>query len=162
MSSRASQLHIELPCFDSFPLRSSLNTVLHSTSLSENESESRSVVSHSMDYTVPGILQARILEWVVFPFSKGPSQPRDQTQVLPHCRRILHQMSLQGSPQRALVSYLCYTWQCIYVHSNLPIYSSPHDRLSLICSSVCTQRPRHRTYYVFNQESNAFILEKKV
>ena len=34
-----------------------------------------------MDYTVHGILQARILEWVVFPFSRGSSQPRDQTQV---------------------------------------------------------------------------------
>ena len=32
-------------------------------------------------YTVHGILQARILEWVAFPFSRGPSQPRDQTQV---------------------------------------------------------------------------------
>ena len=28
-----------------------------------------------------GILQARILEWVVMPFSRGSSQPRDQTQV---------------------------------------------------------------------------------
>ena len=27
-----------------------------------------------MDYTVHGILQARILEWVAFPFSKGSSQ----------------------------------------------------------------------------------------
>ena len=26
-------------------------------------------------------LQARILEWVAFPFSKGSSQPRDRTQV---------------------------------------------------------------------------------
>ena len=34
-----------------------------------------------MDYRVYGILQARILEWVVFPFSKEFSQPRDQTQV---------------------------------------------------------------------------------
>ena len=34
-----------------------------------------------MDYTVHGILQARILEWVAFPFSKGSSQPRDWTQV---------------------------------------------------------------------------------
>ena len=36
-----------------------------------------------MDYTVYGILQARILEWVAFPFSRGSSQPRDQTQVFP-------------------------------------------------------------------------------
>ena len=34
-----------------------------------------------MDYTVHGILQARILEWVAFPFSRGSSQLRDQMQV---------------------------------------------------------------------------------
>ena len=34
-----------------------------------------------MDYTVRGILQARILERVAFPFSRGSSQLRDQTQV---------------------------------------------------------------------------------
>ena len=34
-----------------------------------------------MGYTVLGIVQARILEWVTFPFSRGSSQPRDQTQV---------------------------------------------------------------------------------
>ena len=34
-----------------------------------------------MDYTVRGILQTRILEWVAFSFSRGSSQPRDQTQV---------------------------------------------------------------------------------
>ena len=35
----------------------------------------------TMDYTLHGILQARILEWVAFPFSRGSSQPRDRTQV---------------------------------------------------------------------------------
>ena len=39
-----------------------------------------------MDYSPPsssvhGILQARILEWVVIPFSRGSFGPRDQTQV---------------------------------------------------------------------------------
>ena len=33
-----------------------------------------------MDCIVYGILQARILEWVAFSFSRGSSQPRDQTQ----------------------------------------------------------------------------------
>ena len=38
-----------------------------------------------MDYSPPsssvhGILQAKILEWVAIPFSRGSSQPRDQTQ----------------------------------------------------------------------------------
>ena len=34
-----------------------------------------------MDYTVHGILQARILEWVAVPFSRESSKPRDLTQV---------------------------------------------------------------------------------
>ena len=33
------------------------------------------------DYTVNGILQTRIQEWVVFPFSRVSFQPRDRTQV---------------------------------------------------------------------------------
>ena len=34
-----------------------------------------------LGYTVHGILQARILAWVAFPFSRESSQPRDWTQV---------------------------------------------------------------------------------
>ena len=34
-----------------------------------------------VDYLVHGILQARILEWIAFPFSRVYSQPRDLTQV---------------------------------------------------------------------------------
>ena len=34
-----------------------------------------------MDYTVHWILQARILEWVTFPLSRGSSQTRNQTRV---------------------------------------------------------------------------------
>ena len=50
----------------------------------ETESESDSVVSDSLrphNYTVYGVLQARILEWVAIPFSRGYSQPRDRTLV---------------------------------------------------------------------------------
>ena len=39
------------------------------------------VVCNPMDYTVHGILQARVLEWVAFPFSRGSFQPRNRTQV---------------------------------------------------------------------------------
>ena len=39
------------------------------------------ILCDPMDYTAHGILQARILEWVAFPFSRGSSQPRDRTQV---------------------------------------------------------------------------------
>ena len=46
------------------------------------ESESLSVVSYSLQpLGLHGILQARTLKWVAFPFSRRSSQPRDPTQV---------------------------------------------------------------------------------
>ena len=51
----------------------------------KSESESHSLESDSfcnhMEYTIHGLLQARILEWVASPFSRGSSQSRDLTQV---------------------------------------------------------------------------------
>ena len=56
----------------------------------ESESVSHSVVSDSLwphglysppGSSVHGVLQARILEWVAIPFSRGSSQPRDWTQI---------------------------------------------------------------------------------
>ena len=45
------------------------------------------------------VLQARILEWVAFPFSRGSPQPRDRTQVSCIAGRfwILYQLSHKGS-----------------------------------------------------------------
>ena len=40
-------------------------------------SQSCPTLCDPMDYTVHGILQARMLEWVAFPFSRGSFQPRD-------------------------------------------------------------------------------------
>ena len=55
-------------------------------SISETDSEMKvaqacPTLCNSMDYPVHGILQARILQWVAFPFSRETSQLRDQTQV---------------------------------------------------------------------------------
>ena len=44
-----------------------------------------------MDYIDHGILQARILEWVAVPFSRGSSQPRSST-----LQAILYQLSHKG------------------------------------------------------------------
>ena len=41
--------------------------------------QSSPTICDTMDYTVHEILQARILDWVAFPFSRGSSQPRYQT-----------------------------------------------------------------------------------
>ena len=50
-----------------------------------------------MDYTVRGILQARILEWVAILSSRRSSQPRDRTRVFHIAGSLL--VSYQGSPQ---------------------------------------------------------------
>ena len=57
---------------------------------------------------VHGILQARILEWVAFPFPRGSSQPRDRTQVS-HIANSLP-AEPQGKPNvhhRYLVQFSC-------------------------------------------------------
>ena len=48
---------------------------------SERESHSGLPICYPVDSTVHGILQARILEWVAFPFSRASFQPRDWGQV---------------------------------------------------------------------------------
>ena len=57
------------------------------------------ILCDSMDYTVHRIFQARILEWVAVPFSKGSSQPRDQTQISHTVGRFFTNLSYQGSPR---------------------------------------------------------------
>ena len=54
---------------------------------------------HPKDYTVHRILQTRILEWVAFPFSRGPSQPRNRTKVSHIAGRFFTKLSYKGSPR---------------------------------------------------------------
>ena len=75
----AQRNHYEEPMSRSFLLGILWFQVLH---LSEVKvAQSCPTFCNPMDYTVHGIVQARILEWVAFPFSKVSSQPRDGTQV---------------------------------------------------------------------------------
>ena len=101
--------------------------------LTESESLCFGTLCDPMDYTVHGILQAKIQKWVPFSFSRGSSQPRtpslqvssllaepqgkskntgvgslsllqgifltqESDQGFLHCRRILYQLSYEGSP----------------------------------------------------------------
>ena len=50
---------------------------LFSMKMKVKVTQSCPTLCHPMDYTVHGILQARILEWVAVSFSKGSSPPRD-------------------------------------------------------------------------------------
>ena len=58
-----------------------------------------------MDYPVHGILQARILEWVAFPFSRGSSQPRNRTGS-PALQEDPLAAKLQGKPKNTGVGSL--------------------------------------------------------
>ena len=53
---------------------------------------------------VHGILQARILEGVAMPSSRGSSRPRDRTPGLLHCRQILYCLSCQ---RRSVLNNFC-------------------------------------------------------
>ena len=60
-------------------------------------------VTHPMDYTVQGTLQARVLEWVAFPFSNQRIFPTQGSNPgLLHCRQILYQLNHKGRPTRLL------------------------------------------------------------
>ena len=48
--------------------------------------------------SVHAVLQARILEWVAIPFSRGIFSTQQLNLGLPHCRQILYHLSHQGSP----------------------------------------------------------------
>ena len=53
---------------------------------------------YSTDYTVHGILQARMLEWVAFPFSRDLPNPGIKPRA-PAWQAILYQLSHKGSPR---------------------------------------------------------------
>ena len=67
--------------------------------------QSHPTLCDPMDYTVLGVLQARILEWVAVPFSRGSSQPRNQTRVSCIAGRFFYQLSYQGNSY--FVFYSC-------------------------------------------------------
>ena len=77
-----------------------------------------------MYYTTHGILQARILECVAFPFSRGSSQPRDQTQVSCIAGRPLP-AELPGKPKKVKVAQSCPTpWTIQVMEFSRPEYWS--------------------------------------
>ena len=70
-----------------------------------SESENRSVcpaLCDPVEYTVHGILEARILEWVAFPFSRGSTQPRDQSQVSLMARRFFTSWATRENPHQMM------------------------------------------------------------
>ena len=94
-----------------------------------------------MYYTVHGILQARILEWIAFPFSRRSSQG------FPHCRWILYQMSHQGSPR-------ILEWEA-YPFSRGSSWPRNQTRVSCIAGQFFTNWATEKTY------RDSWLLAKK-
>ena len=80
--------------------RTSKNQITHQSGLGNwvKVSQPGPTLCNPMNYTVHGILQARILELVAFPFSMGIFPTRGSNPGLQHCRWILYQLSHQEDP----------------------------------------------------------------
>ena len=65
-----------------------------------------------LGFSVHGILQAKLLEWVAIPFPRRPSQTRDRTWVLPHYGQTLYHLSHQEAQacSFAITFYLWMVW----------------------------------------------------
>ena len=81
-----------------------------------------------MDYTVHGILQTRILEWVTFPFSRGSSQPRSPSlQADSHFLRKSEQSKHEGDGVKSKNHQSRFFAACICM-------CMPTDHPKLLCS----------------------------
>ena len=107
--------------------------------------QSCSTLCGPVDYTVHGILQARILEWVTFPFSRGSSQPRDWTQVSLIAWRLFTSWATREA--------LSYCWLLLEV---VEVFSKNHFFWSInfsiaFCSLFCWYLPLiyHNYLYLY-------------
>ena len=80
-----------------------------------------------------GILQARILEWVAYPFSRGICPTRGSNRCLLHYQRILYQLRYQGSPlvsQVKLCAWLSPAWdfpKCYWFVNQKTVVNQEHN-----------------------------------
>ena len=106
-----------------------------------------------LDYRVHVILQARILEWVAFPFSRGSSQPRDGNQVSCFAGRFFTSWA-QGRPKNTGVGSLSllqwifltqelnrYLLHCRWILYQLSYQGSPHSFQMLYLFMLFNQLP---------------------
>ena len=106
-----------------------------------------------MDYSPPdssvhGIFQARILEWVTIPFSRGSSWPRDWTCISWIGRRILYHWATWEVPSRLWcfkISHFLQWWICLIgeiinwvsYHNEIREKREEKIKKGKICSGAC-------------------------
>ena len=79
------------------------------------------ILCNPMDYAVHGILQARILEWVAFSFSRGSSQARDRAQVSCIAGRIFTSWVTREALNINTNINIKWASQVVLVIKNLPV-----------------------------------------
>ena len=117
--------------------------------------------SHVQLFAIPwAVLQARILEWVATLFSRGSSQPRDQTYVSYvslYCRQVLYPLSHLGSPSPTLhpsnIYYLPPQW-----HDPVWRFQVLSDSsISTRCPSTCSLWRPIIVPEAHNNQANPFL-----
>ena len=103
--------------------------------------------------SVYGILQARILEWVAIPFSRGSFQPRDQTQVSSVADRFFTVWATREGPIplhpfASLCNYFAiYFYLFIFLRWLVPVWGKYYTvRYHCKCLEICSG-------WSFHQES---------
>ena len=119
--------------------------------------------------SVGGILQARILEWVAMPSSRGSSQPRDQTQVSHTTARfftvwatkeaLISTMLLQIAKFHSFYSWVIfhcvYIYECVcmsvsvcvYINVYLDLFSSVTQLCPTLCDPIDCSMPGFPVYH---------------
>ena len=102
--------------------------------------------------SVHGILQARILERVPIPFSRGCCWPRDQTCLLHilHCRRILYLLSHWGSSWGIVFEAISGSW------------NPYHQEMGCAALSVRIQSRKRKCISCFKREHLIQIIGKQM
>ena len=90
----------------------------------------------TMDYTVPGTLQARILEWVTVPFSRGSSNPGTEPRTA-----SLQVDSLPSEPHVYMILFKNIIKCPCYI--NWTPYSSKIQNLKLDLLSITNKTKKH-------------------
>ena len=98
------------------------------------------ILCDPMDYTVHGILQARILDWVAFLFSRGSSQPRYWTQV----SLILQADSLPAEPLHTYIHIYIYIYMYIYIYTHTHTHTRTHAHMR-VCLRTCV----HMLFWIY-------------
>ena len=88
-------------------------------------------------YSVHGILQARILEWVAMPSSRGSSRPRDQTCVTPALAGRFFTTSVPWEDPHYILSTYLFSNRKFETFGHLcPIFPSSGNHKSDLFSSM--------------------------